>query len=530
MTAEKVTTDRPAIQWRFWSIFASLCLLSLIASIDVSIVTTALPTITREIGGELQYIWIANSYPLASTVPQPLYAQISNILGRRKPLLVAVSLFAMGSAIAGGATNPAMIIAGRVVQGLGTGGIYVLSAIVISDLVPLRQRSQYVSIMFLMATVGGAIGPLVGGAFAERDWRWVFYMNIPASGVALVLIFFALKENPSDGSIRSVLSRVDLLGNAILVPSILAILLGAVLGGVVYPWSSYHVIVPLVLGAFGWALFHVHQAFCKEPSVPPRLFRNRSTVSAYGMSFIAYLLTQVSSYFLPVYFMAVANASPIRAGVDCLIYSVVVPVSAVFAGGFVARTGVYRSLFLGGFALQAMGYGLLSTLDGSYSQARSFGFQALAACGTGLVIPALSPAILSPLSESDVASANGVYSFLRSFAFVWGITIASVIFNGQFKTHGGQISDEAVRAKLVDGAAYTFASGGYIFQLPQTTRNQVIGVYSKALATVWQAAIAFACVGFLLGLAVKHVPLRKTLHETDEEPENSSVTKQTQDV
>lgn len=404
-----------------------------------------------------------------------------------------------------------------------------MSVVVISDLVPVRQRSQYVSIMFLMATVGVAIGPLVGGAFVERDWRWAFYMNVPASGVALVLIFFALKENPSNGSIKSVLSRVDLLGNAILVPSILAILLGAVLGGVVYPWSSYHVIVPLVLGVLGWALFHVHQAFSSEPSVPPRLFRNRSTVSAYGMSFIAYLLTQVS-YFLPVYFMAVANASPIRAGVDCLIYSVVVPVSAVFAGGFVARTGVYRSLFWAGFALQAVGYGLLSTLGGSYSQARSFGFQALVACGTGLVIPALSPAILSPLPESDVASANGVYSFLRSFAFVWGITIASVIFNGQFKTHGGQISDEAVRAKLVDDAAYTFANGEYIFKLPRSTRNQVIGVYSKALATVWQAAIAFACVGFLLGLIVKHVPLRKMLHETNEESENSSVTKQTQDV
>ncbi|KAJ5882510.1 uncharacterized protein N7529_001182 [Penicillium soppii] len=529
MATEKTPANQREIQWRFWSIFAALCLLSLIASIDVSIVTTALPTITRAIGGELQYVWIANSYPLASTVPQPLYAQVSNIVGRRNPLLVAVSLFALGSGIAGGATNPGMLIAGRVVQGLGTGGIYVLSAIVISDLVPLRQRSQYVSIMFLMATVGGAVGPLVGGAFAERDWRWVFYMNVPASGVALVVIFFALKENSSGDSIRNVLARVDLLGNAILIPSAVAILLGAVLGGVVYPWSSYHIIVPLVLGALGWALFHVHQAFCKEPSVPPHLFRNRTTVSTYGMSFVAYMLTQVSSYFLPVYFMAVANASPIRAGVDCLIYSVVVPVSAVFAGGFVTYSGIYRPLFWSGFALQAVGYGLLSTLDGTYSQARSFGFEALAACGTGIVIPALSPAILSPLAESDVASANGVYSFLRSFAFVWGITIASVIFNGQFKTHGGQISDEAVRAKLVDGAAYTFASGGYISQLPQITSEQVMGVYAKALAAVWQASIAFSCLGFLLGLVVKHVPLRKTL-ETNEESGDSSATKQTEDV
>ncbi|KAA8644636.1 hypothetical protein EYZ11_010148 [Aspergillus tanneri] len=510
-------TRQATPQWRFWSVFAALSLLSLIASVDISIVTTALPTITRAIGGERQYVWIANSYPLASTVPQPLYAQISNLIGRRNPVLFAVSLFAVGSGIAGGATNTAMLIVGRVVQGLGTGGIYVLSAIIVSDLVPLRQRSQYVSVMFLTAAVGGAIGPLVGGAFAERDWRWIFYLNVPASGVSLVVMFIALKEKSravatNDASIRGVLVRVDLLGSVIFIPSVLAILLGLVLGGVDYPWSSYHIIVPLVIGFVGWGSFHVYQTFCKEPSVPNHLFKNRTTVVAFGMGFIAFMLTQVASYFLPVYFMTVAGASPVRAGVDCLLYSVMVPVSAVGAGAFVARSGRYRPLFWGGFALQAVGYGLLSTLGGIYSQARSYAYEFLVAIGTGLVIPAISSALMAPLPESDVACVNGVYSFLRSFAFVWGVTISSIVFNSQFDTHGSQIQDDTVRTKFADGAAYTSASGGFIAGLPQSTRKKVIAVYMDALGTVWQVAIALSCVGFLLGLVAKHVPLREELH------------------
>ncbi len=132
---------------RFWCLFAALCLISFISSIDATIITTAQPTITREIGGEEHYVWIANSFVFASTAPQPLFAQISNIFGRRNPMLVALALFALGSAIAAGARNPAMLIGGRTVQGLGTEGIYVLLDVICRDLVPLRERGKYLGIM-----------------------------------------------------------------------------------------------------------------------------------------------------------------------------------------------------------------------------------------------------------------------------------------------------------------------------------------------------------------------------------------------
>jgi MFS family permease len=153
--------------WRLWCIFIVLCLLSFLSGLDATIITTSLPTIAHDIGGETQYAWIANSYLFASTAPQPLYGQISNIFGRRNPILVAVSLFALGSGIGGGAKNVDTLIAGRVIQGLGTAGLYVLSDIIICDLVPPRHRGSYLSAVISSAGIATTIGPVVGAALAQ---------------------------------------------------------------------------------------------------------------------------------------------------------------------------------------------------------------------------------------------------------------------------------------------------------------------------------------------------------------------------
>lgn len=160
--------------WRLWCVFLALCLLSFMGAIDSTVTTTALPTITREIGGSNDYVWIANTYLFTSTVPQPLYAQIANIFGRRNPMIFAIALFIIGSGLAGGATSAAMLIAARTIQGLGTGGLYVLSDIIICDLIPPRFRGPYLSAVLGTAAIGTTVGPIIGGAFAQVNWRWVF--------------------------------------------------------------------------------------------------------------------------------------------------------------------------------------------------------------------------------------------------------------------------------------------------------------------------------------------------------------------
>lgn len=167
--------------WSLCCIFAVLCLFSFLTALDGTIITTSLPTITGAIGGESNglYVWIAQCFIFASTAPQPLYGQVANIFGRRNPFLVAIGLFALGSGIAGGGTSPAMLISGRTVQGLGAAGLCVLSDILICDLVPPRHRGPYISAVLSTAGIASTIGPVIGGAMAQDNWRWIFYLNIP---------------------------------------------------------------------------------------------------------------------------------------------------------------------------------------------------------------------------------------------------------------------------------------------------------------------------------------------------------------
>ncbi|KAL9036216.1 MAG: hypothetical protein Q9180_004426 [Flavoplaca navasiana] len=500
---------------RFWCLFGSLCLISFISSIDATIITTALPTITREIGGEEQYVWIANSFVFASTAPQPLFAQISNIFGRRNPMLVAVSLFALGSGIAAGAPNTAMLIAGRTVQGLGTGGTYVLLDVVCCDLVPLRERGKYLGFMLSTAAIGTTIGPIIGGALAQRNWRWIFYLNLPISGVALltVVLFFNIRYT-RNSTWKQALARVDFLGNAIFIPSVIAILLGLVLGGISYPWGSYHIIVPLVLGALGYAAFHVHQAspICREPSMPPRLFKNRTSAASFVLVCISSMLLQTVAFFMPVYFQAVRGTSPLAAGINFLPYTAAIIPCGIIAGVFMSKTGWYRPLHWTGFALNAIGAGLLSLLDRDSSTAAWASFQVIAAAGTGIILTAMLPSILAALPESDVAVATGAFSFVRSFGYIWGVTISSIVFNGQFDRYSDRITNGDVRHQFANGAAYGLASGGQIPKLSVDVQNQVIDVYVITLQRVWQVAIAFSCLGFFIVFIEKHVELRKELN------------------
>lgn len=200
---EKPPTDRHTP--RFWVTIVALSLLSFISALDVTIIATALPLITEDIGGARQYVWIANSFVFASAVLQPLIGQLANILGRKIPLIISIAFFMLGSGLAGGARNPAMLIAWRTVQGLGAGGIYVLIEIVYCDLVPLRERGKYLAIVNVWAAVAAALGPVVGGLLAESDWRWIFYMNIPICAILLVIVTFFMHVKTGGGPPSSVI-------------------------------------------------------------------------------------------------------------------------------------------------------------------------------------------------------------------------------------------------------------------------------------------------------------------------------------
>ena len=492
-----------------------MCLAAFAASLDATIITTALPTITESIGGQQQYVWIANSYVLASTAIQPFFGQLANIFGRRWPMMISTGLFALGSGIAGGANGVGMLIAGRTVQGLGGGGILMLLDLITCDLVPLRERAQYIGIVLSTCAIGTTLGPIFGGAIVQgTTWRWAFYLNLPVGGVALLtMVFFLRIKHNREPTWGAALARIDYVGNVLFIGSIVSLLLGLVQGGVVNPWSSYKTIVPLVIGGVGWIVFHFHQAsgLAKEPTMPPQLFTNRTSLTGYFLVWDSSMLLEWIVYFLPIYFQAVFGASPLTSGVDILPFNAFLIPFAMISGGLVTKFGQYKPLHWVGFAFLAIGCGLFSIMNSSTNKAEWVWWQVFAALGMGALLTTTLPAIQASLDEKDVAASTGTYAFLRSFGFVWGVTIPSIIFNGQFDSHIGRISDPAVRAALDNGKAYAYASGGYVKNLAADIRNEVLGAYTDSLKTVWEVAIAFALLGFVAVFIEKHVELRTDL-------------------
>ncbi|KAI4859647.1 MFS general substrate transporter [Hypoxylon rubiginosum] len=524
-TDAKPPSSRKGVQ--FWLVFLSLCFAGFVAATDSTIIFTALPTISNELGGQAQYIWLGNAYVFSSTAIQPLYGQLANIFGRRYPMIVSVALFALGSGIAGRANTSAMFISGRLVQGLGAGGMVMLIDLIVCDLLPLRERSTYLGAVLGACAVGSLVGPVIGGAIVTRTtWRWAFWINLPICAVTLasMIPFLRLSWKRSPSWMHSLL-RIDYLGNIIFIGSITSILIGLVQGGIVYPWGSWRTILPLVVGFVGWAVFFVQQNFCAEPTMPLRLFAHRTSAIVYPQDFVVSVLLEWAIYILPLYFQSQLSASALTSGLDILpINAFMIPTGAV-AGAILTKTGRYKPLHWAGFGVLAISCGLLSTMSSSTSTVAWAWFEILAGIGIGLPLTTQLPAIQAVLPESDTAISTSTYSFVRSFGFVWGATIPSIVFNSRVNAMLDSVDDSNVRAAPANGGAYSFALS--VKNLTGPTLEQTLYVYKEAMRIVWLVGLAFALVGFLLVFAEKHIDIRITL-ETEFGLEGAKETKESE--
>ncbi|KAH9906922.1 MFS general substrate transporter [Xylariomycetidae sp. FL2044] len=490
---------------KFWAVFFALCLLIISTSLEATIITIALPTIIRSINIGSEYIWVGNAFLLPSIVVQPVIGQLADTFGRRWPLIISTVFFVVGSGVAGGATNAATLIGGRAVQGLGGGAILVLVDVVISDLVSLQDRGKFLGLVRVAGALGSSIGPIVGGAIAQADWRWCFYLNVVTGGLGLVylVLFLDLKHQPKPW--KEALASIDYLGFVTFLGSVTALLLGLVFGGVVFPWNSANTIVPIVVGGVGWLVFHVWESnrLCRNPMVPGRLFATRTSAAGFFLAFDGGMLLFWIIWFLPVYFQGVKGDHPLISGVHQLPFNLFLVPAGIAAGVAISKTGKYRPHHFAGFALVSIGTGLFTLLGPQTNTAAWVFFQIFAAAGLGVNMTAVLPAIQSALEESDVAMVTSMYAFSRNFGGIFGVTIPAVIFNGQVDNLLSRIRSPDAREKLANGKAYGFASMGGVQSLPEDVRREVLGVYTDSLKTVWQLAIAFALAGFLAAFAIQ---------------------------
>lgn len=502
--------------WRFWAVFPGLCFSILLAGLDTSIVATALPTISHDLNTGALYVWVINGYFLTTAAVQPLFGQAADIFGRRVLMLLSIALFTLGSGLCGGAKDAPMLIAARLVQGMGGGGLFVMVDIIVADLVPLRERQKYMSIVMGTFALGTFIGPIIGGVIVtDISWRWVFYINLPIGGVALLLVLLFLRvQHKREGSLWVRLKRIDWLGNAILMSSVVAVLIALTWGGTLYTWDSWHVLVPLLVGAAGMVLFFVHQKYyATEPTMPIRVYSNTTSLLSFILTFLHGIEMSWLSFFLPVYFQVLLEATPLQAGVDLL--AIVIPLMpAGIAGGLIiAKTGRYKPTMVAGYALLSIGVGCLTLLDAHSATAKWVVFQIIAGAGGGLALTATLPAVQAPLPEADVAVATASWAFVRSFGSIWGAAIPAAIFNSRADNLVHTISDPGIRELLRRGGAYERATAIFMtsFDDAPALKQELVDLYTAGIQQSWQILIAFTVVAVPIACFIPEIPLRKEL-------------------
>ncbi|KAH8703892.1 major facilitator superfamily domain-containing protein [Talaromyces proteolyticus] len=516
--ASKETLQQTRKGLRFWAIMVVLALTSLLTSLEATVTSTVLPVIVADLGGGDNYIWVANAYFLTMAALQPMFGQLANVFGRRWPIILSTVAFVFASGICGGASNMAMMIAGRAIQGVGGSGVGVLCEIIICDLVPLRERGLYMAIVFGMVSLGAALGPLFGGLIVSySNWRWAFYMALPIGGPALVLlvVFLHVKYDKSM-TLATKLSSLDWLGNAVFIGASTSVLIALSWAGGEYPWSSYKVLVPLIIGMVSLVGFVALEAtpFTANPMMPLHLFANRITAAVFLLTFLHGLVTMWAFYFLPVYFQGVLNATPYRSGIMLLPTILSLVPGAIIGGVLLTKLGRYKPILFVAFALIVVGFGLFSLLDQNSSTGAWVAFQIIESFGAGLALPVLLPALLAPMTDKDTAVATGTWAFMRSFGVTWGVAIAGTIFSNraaQLAGSGAIGSNATVTAQFMAGGAYQDATANFLDSLSPQTRAQVVAVQSIALQRSWQVAIAFGGLGVIAAAVVKEVPLRKEL-------------------
>ncbi|KAK0501035.1 iron permease [Armillaria luteobubalina] len=499
----------------FWLSFLAMIVSIFLSALDLTSVGTALPTIADALNDtEGNYVWVGSAYALSSTAIMPLSGSLSDAFGRKPVMLVSIALFALGSALAGSAQDMNMMIGARTVQGLGGGGIINLVEILISDLVALSERGTYQGMIGLTWSFASAIAPPIGGALSDRGkkaWRWLFYLNLPLTGMAFILVLFFLNVRTPPGTVKEKLNKVDWFGNIIVICGTTLAIIGLTWGGIRYDWTDKHVLAPLIIGfallvAFGWYEVKVPV----KPTIPSDLLTNRTTLSAILMTAMHGITSISILYYLPVFFQSAFGASPIRSAVDFLPSALIIAPFALSSGFIVAITGKYRPVNWVGWALTMIGFGCLSLLKADTSTGKWVGYQLIASAGSGLVFSAPVFPLLAPQPISRTASALALFAFTRAFTQTWGITIGSTILQNKLKIN----LPASYLATFPAGHEIAYAAIPGIPKLAEPLRTEVMVAFAESMKVVWQTMVGISGAGFLFSLLMQEVEMVGVVDET----------------
>jgi EmrB/QacA subfamily drug resistance transporter len=495
------------------TILSGLLLGMFLASLDQTIVSTAMKTIADKLNGQTAQAWVTTAYLVTSTVSTPLYGKLSDQYGRKPFFIFAISVFVVGSMLCGTAHSIYVLAGYRALQGLGAGGLMSLAFAIVGDIVPPRERGRYQAYFMSVFATSSVIGPVLGGFFAGQSsilgidgWRWIFYINVPIGALALFVVTknLHLPQRRSD-------HRIDFLGAALLTAGIVPLLLVAEKGRE-WGWGSGLSLGLIAVSVVSLAVFVPWQARMGEEAILPlRVFRNPVFNVSSAVSFLvgAAMFGGITS--VPLYLQIVKAESPTKAGLQLIPLMAGIIVSSATSGRIMMKTGRYKVFPIIGTAVMAVAMLLFSTLKVDTPIPLAMVFMLVMGMGLGLSMQTLVISVQNALPPKDMGVATSSVTFFRSMGSTFGVAAALAILFGSLI---GNIHKRAVEAHL---PAYVLAKFQHatalndtsvIGTLPPAIRKVVLEGFADSMHSVFLTVFFLLIPAFILTFFIKEVPLR----------------------
>ncbi|MEU2789392.1 MFS transporter [Streptomyces sp. NPDC007100] len=499
-SAPEARSAPPALSRRRTNlVFTTIVLGMLLAALDQTIVSTALPTIVADLGGGGHMAWVVTAYLLAETVATVLVGKFGDLFGRKIIFQVSAVVFVAGSILAGASTSMLMLVAARAVQGIGGGGLMVTAMALIADVIPLRERGKYQGALGAVFGVTTVVGPTLGGLFTDHaSWRWCFYVNIP---IAIVMVVMAARTIPVVRS--AVRPLIDYTGIVLVALGASGLVLGLEWGGNEYAWGSA-VIVGLFAGSVALlAAFVFVELRAKEPMLPMHLFRNPVFTVCSALSFIVGFAMLGAMTYLPTYLQFVDGVSATMSGVRTLPMVAGLLGTSMLSGVVVSRTGRYRVFPIVGTGVMTLGLYLMSTMGADTGVWLESLYMFVLGLGIGLAMQVLTIAVQNTVNYHELGSATSGVTFFRTLGSSFGTAVFGTLYSNRL--------DPNLKSALAEAPGVppqAAASPQALHQLPAAQARPVIDAYADTVNYVFQWVVPVAVAGFLMAWFLKEVPLR----------------------